>query len=80
MAKKFKEPIEPTQKRDGTYPWSFAAPTKDQATSGHLSAGDHYGIGFRTPVGKEKPSSISSGPIPFGRHTATCEEVINGEA
>lgn len=61
----FKNPLSPKEKRNGKWPWSFKAPTKDQATSGNLPAGDYYGVGFRTPVGTMKPSSYESGPIPM---------------
>ena len=77
MAKQFKDPIEPSERKNGYFAWSFKAPTKDQATSGCISAGDSYGVGFRTPVGKEKASSMMNGPIPFGRREATSKEVID---
>jgi hypothetical protein len=62
MAKKgsFRNPIAP---RERELPFHFAAPTKEEATTGRfMSAGDQYGVGFRTPVGKEKASN--KGPIP----------------
>ena len=47
--KPFKDPIAPKERK--TSP-NFAAPTKDEATTGrYMCAGDHYGVGFRTPVG-----------------------------
>lgn len=60
----FHDPIEPKQKKDGKWPWSFVAPSKDQAHSGNLPCGNDYGVGFRTPVGKEKAAPMSAGPIP----------------
>lgn len=44
----------------------FAAPRKERATTGrYMSAGDMYGTGFRTPVGRtEAPRPITEGPIP----------------
>lgn len=64
MKKPFKDPIAIKEKKDGTWPWSFKAPTKDQATSGSIIAGDNYGVGHRSPVGLEKPRPMSSGVIP----------------
>ena len=61
--KPFKDPIAPKERK--TSP-NFAAPTKDEATTGrYMCAGDHYGVGFRTPVGKEKARGMDSGPIPM---------------
>lgn len=61
----FKDPIRPRQKKQDTpKEWNFKAPSYDNRTSCSISAGDDYGIGFRTPVGKEKASGLSSGPIP----------------
>lgn len=62
--KPFKDRTAPKQKVNGMYPWDYAAPTKDQAHSGYLSAGDDYGVGIRQPVGTFKTSSMASGPIP----------------
>lgn len=43
----------------------FAAPRKERATTGrYMSAGDVYGTGFKTPVGKESPRPMNKGPIP----------------
>lgn len=68
MKKFLENPIAP-RKRDATY--DFAAPTKEEATTGRfMCAGDNYGVGFRNPVGKEEASHIMDGPIPFG-----CERV-----
>lgn len=44
----------------------FAAPRKEQATTGtYMSGGDSYGVGFKTPVGSFKAKSIDKGPIPM---------------
>lgn len=64
--KHFKDPIRPKQRKMSTW---FAAPTKEEATTGRFpggmtAAGDNYGVGFRTPVGKEKARPMSQGPIP----------------
>jgi len=64
MAKVLKDPIAVKEKKNGIYPWDYKAPTKDQAHSGCLSAGDNYGTGHRQPVGKERASGLESGPIP----------------
>lgn len=43
----------------------FAAPRKERATTGrYMSAGDIYGTGFKTPVGKTSARSMNQGPIP----------------
>lgn len=60
----FHDPIAPKQKVNGDKRWSFKAPSKDVSHSGELSAGNDYGVGFRTPVGKERGSSMAAGPIP----------------
>ena len=60
----FKDPISVKERKADK---TFVAPSKEQATTGrYMSAGDNYGIGHRTPVGKDKASSIESGPIPLG--------------
>ena len=64
MAKPFKDPIAVKQKKNGIYPWDFAAPCKDISHDGFLSAGNDYGVGHRNPVGKESAGSFESGPIP----------------
>jgi hypothetical protein len=64
MAKVLKDPIAVKEKVNGVYPWSYNAPTKDQAHSGNIPAGNYYGVGHRTPVGKEKAGDMASGPIP----------------
>jgi hypothetical protein len=79
MKKVLADPIAPRQKKDGKWPWSYKAPTKDQAHSGYLSAGNDYGVGFRTPVGKEKASDIKSGPIPQESHCFSPNEIFDHE-
>lgn len=64
MKKPFHDPIAPKGKHDGKYPFEFNAPSYDNRTSSSVSAGDSYGVGFRTPVGKYNAAPISSGPIP----------------
>ena len=76
MNKILKDPIAVKKKEDGVYPWSFKAPTKDQAHSGCLPAGNDYGVGHRNPVGKEKCGSMESGPIPQKAHCFSPDEVL----
>ncbi len=55
----------------------FAAPRKEQATTGrYMDAGDSYGVGFRTPVGTEKCSSMAKGPIPQESVCFPCDPAI----
>lgn len=79
MDKILKDPIAPKEKKDGFWPWSFKAPTKDQAHSGHQSAGNYYGVGHRTPTGKDKAGSIQSGPIPQEARCFPLSEIFDGE-
>lgn len=56
----FNNPIAPKERLSSA---NFAAPTKEQATTGHfMPAGDYYGTGFRAKVGSERVSASS--PIP----------------
>lgn len=62
MSDPYKNRLDPKYRKTSS---TFAAPTKEGATTGRfMSAGDDYGIGHRTPVGKEKASGMASGPIP----------------
>ncbi|HAM53738.1 MAG TPA: hypothetical protein DCP92_24730 [Nitrospiraceae bacterium] len=79
MNKVLKSPIAPKEKKDGIYPWTYNAPTKDQAHSGYLCAGNKYGVGFRNPMGKEHCGSMESGPIPQKAHAFSPDEVFDGE-
>ncbi len=60
----FKNPIAAKERKSSK---EFIAPTRDEATTGmgFMCAGDEHGVGFRTPVGKERGSGIASGPIPM---------------
>lgn len=59
----FKDPIAPKERATSR---DFVAPSKEQGTTGRfMQGGDNYGVGYRTPVGKFKASSIESGPIPM---------------
>lgn len=59
----FKDPISPSKREDGAYPFEFKAPTYDNRTSCSISAGNDYGVGFKQPVGSFKPRNIDQGPI-----------------
>jgi hypothetical protein len=60
----FKDPISPSKREAGKYPFDFRAPTYDNRTSCSISAGHDYGVGFTQPIGLEKARPITSGPIP----------------
>lgn len=79
MNKILKDRTAVKKKDDGKWPWTFNAPTKDQAHSGYLSAGNDYGSGIRQPVGKEKAGSYASGPIPQKAHCFSPDEIFDGE-
>lgn len=79
MNKVLKDPIAVKKVVNGTYPWSFVAPSKDAATSGCLSAGNDYGVGHRTPVGKFKASPMASGPIPQEAKAFSPDEIFYGK-
>lgn len=53
-------------------PTPFGGPRKEETTTGrYMAAGSDYGVGFKTPVGKESARALQAGPIPFG---STCFE------
>lgn len=79
VSKVLKDPIAPRQKVDGTYPFEFKAPSYDNRTSCSMSAGNDYGVGFRTPVGKDKASSMESGPIPQESRCFSPDEIFYGK-
>lgn len=72
----FKDPIEPKSMprqspKDGkNSPWTFTCPPYDERSSCFVNAGDKWGVGHRTPVGRF--SATSPSPIPKGR-VATLE-------
>ena len=62
MSDPYKNRLDPKHRKASS---TFVAPTKEAATTGRFMApGDDYGIGHRTPVGKEHASDMASGPIP----------------
>ena len=69
----FKDPIAPKERKTSS---NYKAPSKEKATTGRYSpAGDDYGVGFKTPVGKMKASGIMSGPIPMKTKCVDPDEV-----
>jgi hypothetical protein len=79
MNKVLKDPIAPKQKVDGDYPFEFKAPSYDNRTSCSMSAGNDYGVGFRTPVGMGRPGSLESGPIVQKSHCFSPDEIFYGK-
>lgn len=74
--KVLRDALKPSKKEDGKSPWSFKAPSYDNRTSCSISAGNDYGVGFKTPVGKTKARGLTEGPIPFGCVPFEAEPVI----
>lgn len=79
MKKVLRDPIAPRQKLNGDYPFEFKAPAYDNRSSCAMKAGNDYGVGFRTPVGRDKASPIASGPIPQESHCFSPDVVMYGE-
>lgn len=76
----FKDPIRPRKKaREGEKEWDYKAPSYDNRTSCSITAGDDYGVGFRTPVGKNNASGPASGPIPQRAFSMRAEDVLKGD-
>jgi len=57
----------------------FRAPAYDNRTSCSVSAGDNYGVGFRTPVGKKSASGLESGPIPQKAYAFSPDRIFYGK-
>ena len=79
MAKVLDDPIAPRKKENGVKEWSFKAPSYDNRTSSSIPAGNDYGIGFRTPVGKVKASGMDAGPIPQSTRQFSPDEIFKTE-
>jgi len=79
MKKILKDRTEVKQKANGVRPWSFVAPTKDQAHSGVLSMGNDYGSAVAQPTGLFKASGLDSGPIPQSSKCFSPNEIFRGE-
>lgn len=74
MKNPFPDPIRVKEKKASM---AFVAPSKDQATSSpFMSPGDYYGVGHRTPVGKERATPYSSGPVPMTSKCFDPNEII----
>lgn len=67
------------KKTNGESPFSFAAPSKDRAHSGCLSAGDNYGVGVAQPLGKTAAKGLESGPIPQESKAFSPKDIFYGE-
>lgn len=64
----FNDPIVPKERRSSG---NFAAPTKEEATTGNfMAAGDFYGSGYRNPTGTLRATSMSPIPRKSGRYEA----------
>lgn len=79
MSKVLKDPIKPTKKTNGDYPWEFKAPSYDNRSSSFMKAGADYGVGFRQPVGKESAGSLDSGPIPQDSRCFSPKDIFYGK-
>lgn len=79
MKNSFDNPLAPKKKVSGKEPWSFKAPSYDNRTSGSISAGDNYGTAIRAPIGKEKVSSLSSGPLSTKSKCFSPNEIFSHE-
>lgn len=79
MNKVLRDPIAVKKKVDGTWPWTFNAPSKDGSHSGCLSAGNDYGIGHREPIGKFKAGGMETGPIPQESKAFSPDEIFYGK-
>lgn len=77
MKDPFKNPLAPKKREEGKFPWSFKSPTKDQAMSGSVHAGESHGVGHKQPVGKMNHSGKLAIPKEC-RHT-TVDRLIHGE-
>jgi hypothetical protein len=64
MDKVLKDALAVKTKIDGAYPFEFKAPCYDNRSSRGISAGNYYGVGHRTPFGKETATGLEGGPIP----------------
>ena len=78
MAKVLDDRTEVKKKVDGTWPWTFNAPTKDVAHSGCLSAGNDYGTGIPQPTGKFEAAPMDKGPIPQSSKCFSPDEIFYG--
>lgn len=61
---RFPDPIATIKDKKAKNPWNFDQPAYDERSSCFVNAGGCYGVGHKTPVGKEKGKGLTSGPIP----------------
>lgn len=63
----FANPIAAKVKKEkAKSPWDFRCPQYDERTSCYMDAGTHYGIGYNSPVGHERPAKQRVATMPFG--------------
>lgn len=48
-------------------PWNFSCPQYDQRSSNFVNAGQHQGVGHRTPVGREGNPKMDAPTLPRGK-------------
>lgn len=66
----FKNPIaSKVKEKKEKSPWNFDAPQYDQRTSCFVSAGTHYGVGYKQPVGRMENPKESAETLPKGKVT-----------
>lgn len=63
----FKDPIAPKPGKKKRSPWDFRCPPYDERTSSYISAGNHYGVGYKQPVGRKGNPSKNAPTLPYGR-------------
>lgn len=61
---RFPDPTAIVKDKKAKNPWNFDQPPYDERSSCFVNAGSCYGVGHRTPVGKEKAAGLTQGPIP----------------
>lgn len=49
-------------------PWDFTCPQYDQRSSCFVSAGTHYGVGHKQPIGHEGNPKTTVSVLPSGHH------------
>lgn len=79
MSEILKNPIKPTKKSNGSYPFEFKAPSYDNRTSCSMAAGNDYGKGFNNPIGKDEPRGYAEGPLGAKTYAFSPDRVMYGE-
>ena len=68
MKSGFHDPIAPKVKEEKkNSPWDYRAPQYDERSSCFVNAGTHYGVGHKSPVGREGTPHSRVSTLPFGR-------------